>query len=157
MAVTPSDLKLFKTSNNLGGAITATQASGGNVYDAFTGDETAAGTTEYACVYVQNDSAQTAFSVGVYVNSETSHAGANAAIGLGSSAVNGTEQTVANKNAAPAGVSFSEANGDANALSIGDIPAGHHKAVWIRMVIGAGTAAKNNYTIQIGIKADTGE
>ena len=157
MAVLATDLKLFKTTSNLGGAITATQATGGNVFDAFTGDETSAGITEYACVYVKNEAAQTALAAKVYVNSETSHAGVNATIGLGTSAINGSEQTVANKTTAPTGVTFSEANGAGSALTIGDIPAGQHKAVWVRMVVGAATAAKNAYTVQVGIDCDTAE
>ena len=157
MAVTPSDLGIFTTSSNLGGAITGTDASGSVVFDPFTGDETSAGITENACIYVKNSSGQTAIASKVYVNSETSHAGVNATIGLGTSAVNGTEQTIGSKTSSPSSVTFSEANGAGNALSIGDIPAGQHKAVWIRFAVGAGTAAKNAYTVQLGITCDTTE
>lgn len=161
MAVLAADLKLFKTTNNLGGgiAIPVTEVTSSNVFDAFTGAETSSGGTyvEYACVYFENTSAETAFDCKIYVNSETSHAGVDAEIALGSSAINGTEQTIADKNTAPTGLSaFTDSDGEGAALSIGDIPAGQHKAVWLEISIADGTAALNDYTIQFGLSCDSG-
>lgn len=157
MAVLPADLELRLTTNNLGGAKLVTVSDGTDIWDAFTGQETTDGATEYACLYVHNDAAQTALAAKVNIEGETSHAGVNVSIGLGSSAVDGTEQTIADKNTAPAGVTFSEAEDLANALSIGDLATGAHKAIWLRIVIGAGTAAKNSYLAPIQITADTEE
>lgn len=157
MAVLATDLKFFLTADNLGGAITATQASAGNVFDAFNGDETSAGTTVYACLYAKNNAAQTAFAARVYINAETTHAGANVQIGLGSSAIDGEEQTIDDENTAPASVTFVEADGEANALSIGDLTAGQTKAIWLKFLIAPATAAKDAYTVQLGFRADTAE
>lgn len=156
MAVQASDLFFLKTINNLGGAVTATQATGNNVFDAFTGSETSAGTTVYACLYAKNNASETAFDAKVYVDSETAHAGANMSIGLGSSNINGTEQTIGNETTAPSGVSFVEADGSGNALAIGDMAAGATKAVWVRFVIDPSTAANNNYALSLALAADSG-
>lgn len=157
MPVLAADLRLLETTNNLGGS--SGSVTDGVVFDAFTGDETSAGTTVYACLFVHNNAAETAFAAKVWINSETVHAGTNATIGLGTSAKgsNPTEPTIGNETTAPTGVTFSESASEGAALSIGDLTAGQRKSVWLRLVIGAGTAAKNNYTVQIGIKADTGE
>lgn len=161
MPIVSGDMKTYKTTNGLGGAITATESvSGnpGNVFDTFTGSETAAGGTFYHCIYVKNTHGTlTAQSVGVYVDSETSHAGVNVEIGLGTSAVNGTEQTVANETTAPAGVTFADADGVGNALSIGDIPPGEHKAIWVKVTIGASTTAKTGYAVNTKYVFDTAE
>ena len=156
MAVLSTDLKFFKTTNNLGGAITGTEATGGNVWDAFTGDETSAGGTFYACVYADNGAAETAYAAKVWISSETNHTGVNVSIGLGASPINGTESPISDENDEPSGVSFSEAANEGAALPIGDLPAGQHKAVWLRIVIDPATAAVNNYTVQLSFKADTG-
>lgn len=156
MAVLASDLIFVKTATNLGGAATSTQATGGNVFDAFTGSETSSGTTVYACIYAKNDAAETAFAAKVYVDSETAHPGANISIGLGTSAINGTEQTIANETTAPSGVTFSEADGSGNALAIGDMAAGATKAVWLRFNIDPSTAANNNYALGLALAADSG-
>lgn len=150
-------IAFYKTTNNLGGAITASTTDGSDIFDAFTGDETTTGTTEYACVYVKNTGDATAFNVRVNIEGETSHAGANAQIGLGSAAVNGSEQTVADKNTAPGSVTFAEAASLAAALTVGDIPAGQHKAVWVKFDISAGTLAKNSYSAPVQATFDTGE
>lgn len=158
MAVLSTDLKFYKTTNNLGGAITASESTGTDIFDAFTGDETTNGVAgEYACLYVKNESAQTALNARVHIDGETVHSGVNFTLGLGTSAVNGTEQTIANKDTAPAGVTFSEAQDLANALTIGDIPAGQHKAVWYRVTVTAGTLAKDNYQAPLKLTVDSGE
>jgi hypothetical protein len=157
MPILTTDLKFKKTTSNLGGAITASVTNGSDIFDTFTGDETAAGTTEYACIYLDNDSALTATTARMHIDSETAHAGVNFTIGLGSSAINGTEQTIVNKNTAPAGVTFIEAADLAAAITLGDLPAGNHKAVWIKAVIAAATLAKDSYTVALKATVDSGE
>lgn len=78
--------------------------------------------------------------------------GANA---FGSSAVNATEQTVADENTAPTGVTFSAPSTEGASLAIGDIPAGQHKAFWIKRIITAGAAAYNSDSATLTVKCDT--
>ncbi len=167
MGVLASELKIMATTNGLGGAITATEitsAAANNLFDLFSGAETAAGGTFYACVYALNDTVDVgnpvAQAVEAFVNSEDVHAGVTMAIGLGTSAVNGTEQTITDENTAPAGVTFfttADAEDIDDNLIIGDIPADQHKAIWIRMVIDAATAAKANFLYSLGFKFDSVE
>lgn len=132
---------------SLGGAISNTQivdAGAHNLFDIVAGAESSAGDAEYRCFYIRNNSAQTLINAYVFVATESPSAGSDELLGLGTSAVNGIEQTVVNESTAPAGVTFSQANGLANALAIGDIPAGEHKAIWIRRDISVGAAAYND-------------
>jgi hypothetical protein len=157
MPILTADLEFRKTTTNLGGAITAAVTDGSDIFDTFTGDETTAGVTEYACIYFYNDSGLLASNTRVHLDSETAHTGVNFTVGLGTSAINGTEQTIADKNTSPSTVTFIEAADLASAINLGDIPAGQHKAVWVRGVVDAGTLAKNAYTIATQITTDSAE
>lgn len=163
MALANTDLKIYKAAAISGGAISATELTSSNLFDAFSGAETSAGGTFYACVYVKNtnSTANTAFATKVYVNSESSHTGAfgtvNARIALGNAAINGIESDTGSELTAPTpALTFVDASGSANALTIGDLAVNAYKSVWIELTIPAGTTAFNNYTIQLGIDADTG-
>ncbi len=160
MALNATDLALFKAASNLGGAISATELTSGllgDVFDKFTGIETRDGITEYACLYVKNKGAEPAENVTVHIDSETSHGSVNATIGLGNSAVNGTETAIANKTTAPSSVTFVEATTEGAGLNIGTLAAGARKAIWIKLVVPAGTTAKNSYQFTPQINFDTGE
>lgn len=142
----------------LGGAISnnAVSSSVNALFDYVSGDESATGDTEYRCVYVRNSHASlTLYGAKVWIASNTPSADTEAAIGLGTSAINGTEQTIANENTAPAGVTLSLSANEAAALTIGDLAPGAHKAVWVRRVVTAGAAAYNNDGITLTVKGDT--
>lgn len=68
--------------------------------------------------------------------------------------MNGTEQTVANENTAPAGVTFLAAATEGAAVALGNIPPSQHRAVWIRRTINAATAATND-TATLVAKGET--
>lgn len=143
----------------LGGAISTTQitdATVANLFDNVSGAEAAAGDTEYRCLYVKNNHGSlTLQGAKVWIETNTPSGDTSAEIGLGSSAVNGTEQTVANEGTAPGSVTFSTAAGEGNALTIGDIPAGQHKAIWVKRIVGAGAAAYNADSVVIKVQGDT--
>lgn len=132
---------------SLGGAKSSTAVPSG-LFDDVSSSESSAGDTEYRCFYVHNNhgtlSLQNAV---VWISANTT--GSRIAIGVGSAAINGTEQTVADESTAPTSVTFSQPASKGAGLSLGSIPAGQHKAVWIRRVIPASTAASNDtYTIR---------
>lgn len=132
---------------SLGGAKSSTAVPSG-LFDDVTSAESSAGDTEYRCFYVHNNhgtlSLQNAV---VWISSNTT--GNRIAIGVGSAAINGTEQTVADEQTAPTSVTFSQPANKGAGLSLGSIPAGQHKAVWIRRTIAASTSASNDtYTIR---------
>lgn len=85
----------------------------------------------------------------VYVNSNTPSSDTAIRIAIGTSAVNGEEQTITDDNTAPTGVSWSTAANSGSALSMGTIPWSGHRAVWVERVVTAGAAAANddNYTL----------
>ncbi|MBX9727047.1 MAG: hypothetical protein K2X09_07265, partial [Rickettsiales bacterium] len=143
----------------LGGAISTTQivdATVANLFDNVSSAESAAGDTEYRCFYVKNTHATlTLQAAKVYIQTNTPSADTSAEIGLGTSAVNGTEQTVANESTVPSAVTFSSAAGSGNALSIGNIPAGQHKAIWLKRIVNAAAAAYNSDSVIIRVEGDT--
>lgn len=132
---------------SLGGAKSSTEAPA-DLFDDVTSAESAAGDTEYRCFYVHNAHATlTLQNAVVWIVSNTT--GNRIAIGVGSSAVNGTEQTVANENTAPTGVAFTQPASKGAGLALGNIPAGQHKAVWVRRTVAAATPAANDtYTLR---------
>jgi hypothetical protein len=123
------------------GGIVPTALTANSIFDDVTGAEEQAGDIEYRCVYVYNSGDVDAQATVVWLSANTTDPDTQVAIGLGSSAVSGTEQTVANENTAPAGVSFTEPATEGTALSVGTLAAAAHKAVWLRRTINAGAGA----------------
>ena len=134
---------------SLGGVKSSTAAS--NYFDDVSSAEASAGDTEYRCVYVHNNHGTLSLiGAKVFIQTNTPSSDTDVAIGLGSSAINGTEQTVANESTAPTGVSFSAPTTFAGGLAIGDLAAGAHKAVWVRRTVNAGAAAyADSFTLRV--------
>ena len=134
---------------SLGGVKSSTAAS--NYFDDVSSAEASAGDTEYRCVYVHNNHGTLSLiGAKVFIQANTPSSDTDVAIGLGSSAINGTEQTVANESTAPTGVSFSAPTTFAGGLAIGDLAAGAHKAVWVRRTVNAGAAAyADSFTLRV--------
>lgn len=145
---------------SLGGAKSSTaivDATIHNLFDIVSSAESSAGDTEYRCFYIHNAHASlTALSTKVWIQTNTPSTSTTVEIGLGTAAVNATEQTVANESTAPTGVTFTATAIDlATGLSIGDIPFGQHKAVWVKRVISASAPAYNADSVLIRIGCDT--
>ena len=143
---------------SLGGVKSSTAIGAGlhNLFDVVSSAESSAGDTEYRCFYVHNAHATLTMQNSViWIQSNTTSADTTIEIGLGSSAVNGTEQTVANESTAPTGVTFSAPSNQGAALSIGDIPPGEHKAVWVKRIVNASASAYNNDSATIRVQCDT--
>ena len=143
---------------SLGGVKSSTSVGTGlhNLFDVVSSAEASSGDTEYRCVYIHNNHGTlTMQSAKIWIVTNTPSTDTSIEIALGSSAVNGTEQTIANENTAPTGVTFSTPSSLGTALSIGDIPAGQHKAVWIKRIVNAGAAAYNDDSATIRTQCDT--
>ena len=134
---------------SLGGVKSSTAAS--NYFDDVSSSEAGTGDTEYRCIYVHNNHGTLSLiGAKVFIQTNTPSSDTDVAIGLGSSAINGTEQTVADESTAPAGVSFSAPTTFAGGLAIGDLAAGAHKAVWVRRTVNAGAAAyADSFTLRV--------
>ena len=167
MPIIASDIKEFLSGGagnsnpnaSLGGAISSTEVVDNtthNLWDVVSSAESSAGDTEYRCVYVKNTHASlTLQSAKVWINSNTPSTSTAVRIALGTSAVNGTEQTVANESTQPSGVSWSTAANEGAALSIGNIPNGQHKAIWIERVITASAGAYTDDNYVLSYSGDT--
>ncbi len=144
---------------SIGGAkssVQITDASLHNLFDIVSSAEGAAGDTEYRCFYVHNAHATlTLQAAKVHIQTQTPDSDTSVEIGLGAAAVNATETAVANESTAPGSVTFSTAAGSGNALSIGDIPAGQHKAVWVKRIVSAAAAAYNADSVILRVSGDT--
>lgn len=143
---------------SLGGVKSNTAITTGlhNLFDLVGSAESSAGDTEYRCFYVHNAHATlTMQNSVVWIQSNTTSTDTAIEIALGSSAVNGTEQTVANESTAPTGVTFSSPANQGAALSIGNIPPGEHKAIWVKRIVNAGAAAYNGDSATIRVQCDT--
>lgn len=168
MPIVANEIKLYLSGGaanadpnaSLGGAISTTEIDDvttlHNLFDKVTSDETTAGATEYRCFYVKNTNGSITWeTVVAWIQTQTPSADTSLEFALGSSTVNGTEQTVANETTAPTGVSFGTQSTKGTGQSIGDIPAGQHKAVWVKRIVNAGASAYNNDGATIQFSGDT--
>ena len=126
------------------------------LFDVVTAAQAAAGLVEYRCIYLHNENAtDTMTNARVWISAQASPVGSVLAIGVGAAAVNSTETAVANEATAPAGVVFSEPTTAATGLALGDIPAGQHRALWLRRTVTAGAASSASTTFELGFDCET--
>lgn len=172
MPVTESDLeyRLSGGANNespaasLGGAMSTKSAAVipteelNNVFDVVLGDEAKAGDVEYRGIYIKNKHATlTLQNAVVWITQDADSADDATAIALTAKAVNEAMETTADENTAPSGPTFTAPASKGAGLSIGNIPAGQYKGIWIRRTISAGAAAKDKVTLKIKVEGETGE
>lgn len=144
--------------SSLGGVKSSTVAPTAvdTLFDQASSAEALAGDVEYRCIYLHNANATSEMlSALVWISANTPLAGSSLAIGVGTAAVNGAEQTVADESTAPSGVAFSEPASQGVGLALGSIPAGQHKAIWLRRTLTAGAGATANDTWSLGYSADS--
>lgn len=149
MPIASSDIR-FRLSGGASQAVQASSLGGvrssvaatGSIFDTVSGVEAQAGDIEYRCIYIVNTHATLTLANAVFwISANTPLAGTDVAAGLGTSATNGTEQTIANENTAPAGVTFTAAGSKGIGVPLGDLGPGAGRAVWTRRNINAGTPA----------------
>lgn len=146
---------------SLGGALST--AAGGvvddnvlhDIFDLVSGAERLAGDIEYRGIYVRNEGADTLFGAVIWISSDTTAAFTELDIALAAEAVNATMATIANESTAPGGVTFSHPSTEGTGLSIGDIPAGQMKGIWLRRTVSAGSTAQASDTCQISVAGDS--
>lgn len=135
---------------SLGGIKSSVDATG-VIFDDVSSAEATAGDVEYRCVYVHNTHASlTLIGAVLWMLANTPSTSTTIDVGVGTSAVNGTEQTVADEGTAPTGVTFAAAASQAAGIALGDIPAGQSRAVWLRRTVTAGAAAvADSFTLRV--------
>jgi hypothetical protein len=145
---------------SLGGAKSSTDvtdASDDNLFDDISRAEHIPGRVEYRALYVHNaHGSLTLLSAVVWISSDFIGVDSDLSIAVGSAAVGGIEQTIADETTAPSGVSWSDAAvSRATGLPLGDLPAGQHRAVWLRRTISPGTAPQPADSCAIQAGGDT--
>lgn len=164
MSVVAGDLKIYfsggsgNTSGDasLGGAISTTEAAQtlNGLFDEVTGDEHTAGETNYRAIFFKNTAAETAYNVKFWI--ETQSTGADSSVEIAKETAGGSPiQTVADEDTAPTGLSFVTADGQANALQLGDMAAGDVYGIWIKRIISAGSTPQANDTVTFKCYIDT--
>jgi hypothetical protein len=149
-----TSLGKYITNNDL------TDATLNNLFPDATGDENAASNVDYQLVFIYNAHGTLTWqSVFAWLSAEVA-GGTSAAIGvdttaasaLGSASAQGL--TIANKNTAPAGVSFTSPTTKGAGVSVGNIAAGNVRGLWVRRTA-ANTAAVDNDGATIRAEGDT--
>jgi hypothetical protein len=128
--------------SSLGGARSGTDI-GTDLFDNISAAEAAAGDAEYRCVYVYNANSSLTLTNAKLWISTAAPAGVALTVGVGTAAMNGTEQTVADEGTAPSGVAFSTAASEAAGVALGDIPPLQGRSAWLRRVGSPGIGAMN--------------
>lgn len=138
-----------------GGVITTDTLN--NVWDNVSGAEGAAGDIEYRCIYVLNTHATLTYTAPkIWISADTTSTDDEVDIGLGSSAVNGTEQTVANESTAPTGgVTFTHPTTFAGGIALSDLPPTQHRAIWLRRTVNTNAAAANANPYTLSVQGET--
>lgn len=165
MPVLTTDIKFYQSGGagntnpnaSLGGIKSNTEVVDNvlnNLFDDVSGVEHAAGDINYRCIYVKNNSAVIAYNVKLYISFNTPAVDDTINIGLDLAGLNATADTIADEATAPdPAVTFVTAVDYANALDLGDIPAGEVYAFWIKRIVSAGSTAEaaNEATIEISV------
>jgi len=150
-------------SGSLGDQISTTvipDATLNALFDDISGAENAANTVDYRCIFIHNsNSANTLQNAVMWLSAEVA-GGASIAIGVDTTAASAIGSasaqalTVANENTAPAGVTFTSPTTFGAGISLGNIPNGSCRAVWIRRTA-ANSAALNNDGVTFSVQGDT--
>jgi hypothetical protein len=132
-----------------------------NLFDDISGDENAASTVDYRCIFIYNAHATlTLLSAVVWLSAEVA-GGANAAIAVDNVAASVIGATAAqadqivNETTAPSAVSaFSSPTTKAAGLALGNIAPGQCRAIWVRRTA-TNSAALNNDGVTVRVEGDT--
>jgi hypothetical protein len=143
-ANTDPALSLGGAMGTAGGSVITDNVSN-NLWDDVTGDEASAGDVEYRGFYIKNKHGSLTWqSVFFWISSLTSSSDTEFDVALAAEAVNTSMATIANESTAPATVTFTRPTTKSGGLSIGNVPAGQYKGLWIRRTVTAGAAAASD-------------
>jgi len=167
MAIQSTDLKFYlsggsENSNpnlSLGGYCSTTEIPNNilhNLFDKVTGDESAAGDTEYRAIYVKNTHGSITLE-NAYVWIKTNTPGGDS-VQIGKEASGGDgKQSVANESTAPDGITFGDCSSKATGLALGDLAPGAVYMIWIKRSVPASCAARNDNFFELQFEGDTAE
>lgn len=168
MPIVTTDIKILLSGGaanadpdaSLGGAISSEEVvddSLHNLFDRVQGSESEGGDVEYRLFYVKNNHATlTLQNAKIYINTNTPST--DSAIEIAVAAETGSPvQEIADESTAPTDETFYSADGEENALTIGDLAPGESKGIWVKRTITAGAAAYADDNVIIKVFGDTDE
>ncbi len=134
-----------------------------NLFDNVTGDEGAAGSIEFRCIFVRNAHGSLTLEGATLwkVSPDPATDDENLIeLGLDPSGITAQlstdlPETIPNETTPPAGIVFTEPLSKGGGLVIGDIPFGQIAAIWIKRTIVAGAQARNAFATVIRVEGDT--
>lgn len=138
------------------GGTKSSVAAGSNIFDDVPSAESVPGDIEYRCMYVHNAHATLALQNAVaWLAANTASGDTTVELALGNAALNATETAVADEGTAPSpGLTFAPCATQGAGISLGSIPAGQHRAIWLRRTVNAAAAASND-TFTLRVAGDT--
>lgn len=163
-AVDPANIKWYLSGGaentsaaaSLGGVRSATTVTQDALFDDVSGAEATAGHTDYRCIYVRNEDADTLSDCFVWISSNTASEDTAITIGLDLAGKNGTADTIATETTAPdPEVTFSAAASKGAGLDVGDLGQNDYYAIWIKRVVGSSAAAVTGDTFTLKIEGDS--
>jgi len=132
---------------SLGGAIHANTVSNSTTQNLFQNIASPLSSSkQYYCIYLKN-TGTTSYNVGLYISTPTPNTKTELFIGVGTSSVNGTEQTIADSSTEPTGILWVQRKQEYNALSIATLGAGNTQAVWVQLNQSANASGGGDYAI----------
>lgn len=148
--------------SSLGGAMSTagggviTSAGANNLWDDVSGAESAAGLIEYRAFYIKNAHASLTLQSAIFwIDSLTSSTDTEFDVALATEAVNtAIVQTLGSETSTPTSVTFTRPTTKGGGLSIGNIPNGQFKGLWIKRTVTAGAAAAAD-TGSVRVEGDT--
>ena len=149
-----TDLKFYPSgasANSLGGVVNTTAQVAETFHGLFnivSSTERSLGKVKYRCIYMKNTSLLTAMNPKIYIPSNTPSSGTELYFafdphGVGNGTSSGVADTIADESSQPYPLSplpFSNGNEVSKGVALGaDIPPGKMVAIWLRLIISAGT------------------
>lgn len=141
---------------------TSAVASGSinNLFDNISGAENAASTTDYRCVFIYNSNPTLTLQAAITWISAEVPGGADIYIGVDPAPASPIGQataqaaSVGNELTSPTGVAFTNPTTKASGVSMGDIPPGQCRAIWLKRSATNSTALSND-GVTIRVEGDT--
>lgn len=172
MAILLTDLKFFLSgwasnsnpNDSIGGIISSNAVVNNtlnNLFDNVTWAEHEAGYTDYRCIYIKNDSAEKAYNVRFYIDSNTIAVDDTLNIGkdlawAGNGSSTWVADTIADETTAPSpAVTFTDAVNYSNAILLWDMAAWQVHGVWIKRIVSAGSTSQANNEATLKVSVDT--
>lgn len=142
--------------STVGGGVITTDVLN-NLWDDVSGAEASSGDTEYRCIYVENAvaTAITLQNAKIWISADTTSTDDEVDIGLDTAGKNGTAETEADEETAPANPTFSHPTTFETGLSLGNLDQNDNYPLWIRRTVNSSASAANANPYTLSVQGET--